>query len=147
MFEAFPRLGTIVIVFRLGMIFSFWAFYYALREEPEQKVKSEKKTEVEGDLFRISKYKKEDITEEEVSISKEKKVCLVCKGKVGRYMFMCPECETFYCEKCAHALEGLENACWVCGALIDESKPAKPFKKEKEEEIKAIEIKSNKDKN
>ena len=144
MFEAFLRLGAIIIVFRLGMIFSFWAFYYALREEPEQKVKYEKEIKVEGDLFRITQYKKEDLTEEEVSISKEKKVCLVCKGSVRKYDVYICDCNTFYCEKCAHALEDLENACWVCGAPIDESKPVKPFKKEQDREIEDIEIKEKK---
>ncbi len=51
---------------------------------------------VEGDIFRISRYKKEDITEEEVLISKEKKIYLVCEGKVLRFNnYICPECETF----------------------------------------------------
>ncbi|MFX1340615.1 MAG: B-box zinc finger protein [Promethearchaeota archaeon] len=147
--EGYTYPGIALIFVRIGVMSSWVLFYFSLREEPEEKVelKLRKEVKVEGDLFRISKYKKEDITEEEVSISKEKKVCLVCKGKVGRYMFMCPECETFYCEKCAHALESIENACWVCGTPIDESKPIKPFKKEKEEEIKGIEIKFSKDKN
>ena len=51
-----------------------------------------------------------EITEEEVSISKEKKICLVCKGKLlGFNIFLCSNCETFYCEKCARALSDLEN--------------------------------------
>ena len=44
--------------------------------------------------------KPQKITEEEVSISKEKKVCLVCKNKVGGINFICKNCETFYCQKC-----------------------------------------------
>ena len=51
---------------------------------------------VEGDLFRISKYKKEDITEEEISISKEKKICLVCKGKLGGFtVFLTIQLDSF----------------------------------------------------
>ena len=45
---------------------------------------------------------------------------------------MCKECGAFYCEKCSSALVELENACWVCNAPIDPSKPVKPFKKEDE---------------
>lgn len=63
-------------------------------------------------LSMFTKPKK--VTEEEVSISKEKKVCLVCKGKVGRdNIFLCPNCDTFYCKKCSEVLATLENACWA----------------------------------
>ncbi|TXT60821.1 MAG: hypothetical protein BAJALOKI1v1_1220002 [Promethearchaeota archaeon] len=53
----------------------------------------------------------EAITEEEVSISKEKKIYLVCKGSIGGHNFMCSDCGTFYCLKCSDALKALENAC------------------------------------
>ena len=78
------------------------------------------------------------ITEEEVSISKEKQICLVCKGIVLKFNYICPECRTFYCIKCVDALTNQENACWVCSAPFDESKPVKPF--QKEEKIEEIEI-------
>lgn len=79
------------------------------------------------------------ITEEEVTISKEKRVCLVCKVKLERSMYICPDCQTFYCKKCSNALMGLENACWFCNAPFDELKPSKPFKyDEKEEKIDKI---------
>ncbi len=80
----------------------------------------------------------ETITEEEVSISKEKKVCLVCKGKLGgfnKYIFMCPDCNAFYCEKCSKALSNLENTCWACYAPINPSKPSKPLEQEEKEEV------------
>ena len=75
------------------------------------------------------------ITEEEVTFHKEQKICLVCKSKVSRTMYMCPKCDALYCIKCSDALSNLENMCWVCDTQIDESKP---IKKEvvKEEEIK-----------
>ena len=98
-------------------------------------IKSKKEVKIEGDLFRIFKYRKEDITEEEVSISKEKKICLVCKGRVRKFNIYICDYDTFYCEKCARALIDLENACWVCGEPIDDSKPVKPFKKEEEIQI------------
>ncbi len=75
------------------------------------------------------------ITEEEVSISKEKKVCLVCKNEVSRINYLCPECKTFYCLKCSEALSNLENQCWACNVPIDESKPIKPFEKEEAEVV------------
>jgi len=75
------------------------------------------------------------ITEEEVTFHKEQKICLVCKSKVSRTMYMCPKCDALYCLKCSDALSNLENMCWVCDTQIDESKS---IKKEvvKEEEIK-----------
>ena len=86
---------------------------------------SEEKIDV-GGIF--SKPKR--ITEEEVSISKEKKICLVCKGNLARKVYICPDCGTFYCNKCSDTLSNLENACWVCNVPFDESKPVKPFKEE-----------------
>jgi len=77
------------------------------------------------------------ITEEEVSISKEKKVCLVCKGKIGGFnlAFICTACDVIYCEKCARALVELENMCWACNAPINPSRPVKPFQKEEEKVV------------
>jgi len=69
------------------------------------------------------------VTEEEVSIAKEKQICLVCKNKLGGSIFLCSSCGAFYCSKCSDTLATLENACWVCEAPFDESKPVK--KKEK----------------
>ena len=107
----------------------FW--YLGIREEPEKKKQSplKKEVKVEEELFRITK-RPEQITEEAVSISKEKQICLVCKGNVVKLNYICPECRTFYCIKCLDALTNQENACWVCTTPFDESKPVKPFKKE-----------------
>ncbi len=73
------------------------------------------------------------VKEEEVTIHREKKVCLVCKGDVLGYMYTC-QCDSVYCEKCARALTDLENVCWVCNTPIDISKPTKPYKEERLEE-------------
>jgi len=70
------------------------------------------------------------ITEEEVTVSYEKKICLVCEGKLKKEMYICPDCDTFYCKRCSDALVNLENACWVCNFPFDESRPVTPFKKE-----------------
>jgi len=67
------------------------------------------------------------VTVEEVAISKEKKICLVCRGGVLRFSYIC-ECGAIYCGNCAQALTNLENACWACDAPIDFLKPVKPYK-------------------
>lgn len=72
------------------------------------------------------------VTEEEVSVSKERKICLVCKGGGMRYSYICPECNAIYCVKCANSLSNMENACWVCETPFDESKPVKASQKEDE---------------
>ena len=69
--------------------------------------------------------KPKKVTEEEVSVSKEKKICLVCKGDIMRMNYMCPVCFTFYCTKCYQALTKLENACWSCDEAMDTSRPVK----------------------
>jgi hypothetical protein len=139
--EGYTEPGIALIFVRAAIISAIWLWYLGLREETEKtkKVRNKKEVKIEGDLFRISK-RPDQITEEEVSISKEKKICLVCKGRVLGYNFICRNCEAFYCEKCAHALEDLENECWACNSPIDESKPVKPFKKEEDIEEIQVEI-------
>ncbi|MFX1454938.1 MAG: hypothetical protein ACFFDB_06140 [Promethearchaeota archaeon] len=114
------------IFYKIGLIISFIFFYFGLREEPEKiKIKSTpNELKIEDGLFRIRK-RPINITEEEVSISIEKKICLVCKGTLGGFTFICTECGALYCENCTHALENLENACWVCNEPIDKTKPVK----------------------
>ncbi|MFX1340851.1 MAG: hypothetical protein ACFFDK_19730 [Promethearchaeota archaeon] len=133
--ESIIPLGLFLSLARMAILISYWLLYLGLKEEPEKKVKAKqtKEVKVEAGLFRVSQFKKEDLTEEEVSISKERKICLVCKGKVARKLYMCPECDTFYCNKCSDTLANLENACWVCGTPFDESKPVKLPKKNKDE--------------
>ncbi len=81
------------------------------------------------------------VTVEKVVISKEKKICLVCRGEVLRFSYIC-ECGTIYCGNCAQALTNLENVCWACDVPIDYLKPVKPFKEE--EEIVKVEEKAKK---
>ena len=65
------------------------------------------------------------ITEEEISISKEKRICLVCKKKLSRDIYICPDCSALYCKDCTSALIDIENACWVCNTPLDPLKPIK----------------------
>ena len=68
-------------------------------------------------------------SEEEVSFFREQNVCIICRGNILHYNFIC-DCTALYCEKCAHAIEDAENACWACNRPIDESKPTTPFEEE-----------------
>lgn len=138
-------IAIVFTILNVLVFISFCFFYLGLREEPEKtkKQKPTKEVKIKDEIFRISQYRQEDITEEEVSISKEKKICLVCKGKaIGFNIFVCPNCETVYCQNCGKALSDLENACWVCNSPFDPTKPSKPITKEKDEEVKVKEKRS-----
>jgi len=127
--------GVIVYIIRIGVVFSYIFLFLGLKEEsavPKEKPKKEIK--IEGGLFRITK-RPSKITEEEVTFHKEKKICLVCKSKVARVNYICPECDALYCIKCSEALSNTENACWVCNTPFDESKPV-TLPKEDEIDIK-----------
>jgi len=130
--------GVILIFVRIGFMSAFWVLYLGLREEstePKRK-RPKKEIKVESSLFRLT-TRPTQITEEEVTFHREKKICLVCKGKVGGFnTYICTSCNVLYCETCAKTLANLENMCWVCDSAIDPSKPVKPYEKEEGEEIK-----------
>jgi hypothetical protein len=133
-----PVFGISIFTFlyRIGLICNFWFFYIALREDPIEPQKKPRKKEimVEESLFRISE-RPDYISEEEVTYYKEQELCLVCKGRVDRINYICPQCRVLYCLNCYHAISDLENACWVCDTPIDPSKPVKISKKEEEVEV------------
>jgi len=99
-------------------------FYRILKTIKSQEIATTK--EESKDFLKLF-TKPQNLTEKEVALFKEQKICLVCKGKVSRLLFICPECDVIYCQKCSSVLSDLENACWVCNTAIDESKPSKPL--------------------
>jgi heme/copper-type cytochrome/quinol oxidase subunit 4 len=129
------RPGFTLIIIRISLNGSYWIIYLGLREESLEKPKIQKEIKVEGELFRISSIKREGITEEEVSLYRDQAICLVCKGKIDGFSYLCGNCKGLYCAKCVNALIKLENVCWVCERQIDKSKPVKLPEKEKEVEI------------
>lgn len=77
------------------------------------------------------------LTAEQITVYKEQKICMVCKSKAtGFNIFVCPKCDSLYCQNCAKTLSDMENACWSCNKPFDESKPSTPFKKEEEDKNK-----------
>lgn len=123
---------------RIGMVSSFFFFYIGLKEEPiskKREKKLKKEVKIEESLFRF--YEKPSlITQDEVIFYKERKICLVCKSKVLRVSYICPNCNALYCINCAKELADLENMCWVCDEPFDESKPIRPSKKPKKVDFK-----------
>jgi hypothetical protein len=120
MYEFPLFIGIAVIVITIG---GCVIFYMIIRNIIKYMQFPEEEAELPDLLKMFTKPKK--VTEEEVSVSKEKKICLVCKGSIMRMNYMCPVCFTFYCPKCYQALTKLENACWSCDEAMDTSKPVK----------------------
>jgi len=139
------RVGFIIPIYyvRIGMVSSFFFFYYGLRVEPEEKLPKKEEVKIAQSLFRL--YERPSyITEEEVILHKERNICLVCKNKVLRVSYICPKCNALYCKNCSEELSDLENSCWVCNEPFDETKPTKKFPVGKIDDYKNIESKKAK---
>ncbi|MFW9875211.1 MAG: hypothetical protein ACFFG0_19060 [Candidatus Thorarchaeota archaeon] len=134
-FDAFSYPGVFLIIIRGSIFVCFLIWYLALKEElikPKKRL-PKKKVKIEDSLFLLSEIKPGEITEEEVIFFREQKICLVCKGEVKGFNYICSECDALYCENCARTLSNLENACWVCNIPFDNTKPSKPFTKNGED--------------
>ena len=115
-----------------GWVFILFIFYKTVKIVKERE--RGQITEEPRDLLKIFS-RPQKLTEEEVSVSKDKKICLVCKGKISRLNYICPTCKSFYCVKCSKFLEESENGCWACETPFDESKPIKILKKMEEKRV------------
>lgn len=81
--------------------------------------------------FRKRIMKLEQVEQKKVTVYKDLKTCLVCKGNAGGFnIYVCPQCNSIYCKGCAKAVVEIENACWTCESPIDVSRPSKPFEQE-----------------
>jgi len=58
-------------------------------------------------------------TESEMDIKKKKVECIVHRGPIVGSIYLCPNCMTYYCIKCAKALKEKDEACWSCGEKIE----------------------------
>ena len=136
----------IKIMWTSGLILLYIGFKIELTKTksiPTHKEVEHKKSKITL-IETLDRSKPAEITEEEVSLFREQKICLICRGNVvGFDSFIC-KCDALYCENCARALANSENACWACNGPIDESKPVKPFKKEEGVDIEISEKKAKK---
>lgn len=58
-------------------------------------------------------------TEKEMQISKPMVKCLVHRGEIHGNLYLCPKCQSFYCDRCAKVLKLKGEACWSCGTKIN----------------------------
>lgn len=125
-FEWFYTLtGFMMILF---FLYLFYSSIKIIKSEAVHEDKDKTKRDILGIFTRPKK-----VTEEEISISKEKQICLVCKNEIARQNYICPDCKAFYCIKCSSTLAILENICWVCETPFDSTKPVKKQEIEKKD--------------
>ncbi|MFX0099418.1 MAG: PKD domain-containing protein [Candidatus Hodarchaeota archaeon] len=60
-----------------------------------------------------------DKTEQEVQTFEEVRTCIVHKGPIAGANYLCPNCKTFYCMKCAITLSKNGEKCWACGKDLE----------------------------
>ncbi len=117
-------ISILVVIFGASLIIIHFLLSIYKFKTPSERVESDEEKDKRKDILSIFS-RPETITEEEISISKEKKICLVCKKRLSRDIFLCPNCYALYCKHCSDALSNRENTCWVCNTPIDPLKPVK----------------------
>ncbi len=128
-----PELFSVLIYIAMVIGFGLWLFslnrIYRTLKPPKLMEKIEKEQSDSPDFLKIFTRPKK-LTEQEVTLYKEQKICLVCKNKVSKTLYLCPKCSALYCVKCSQMLSKAENSCWVCNAPFDDSLPTTPHEEE-----------------
>jgi hypothetical protein len=131
--------GNYVFILRIGEMSCAFIFYFGIKEEKvEISTKEIEKPEFEGPkislITTLSYSRPEDLSEQDLLYFREQTLCTVCRTSLVGFssIFICPECKTLYCEKCARELVKIDNMCWGCSGPIEESMPIKPIKQEDE---------------
>ena len=70
----------------------------------KKKHKLDETAPISLDLTEIEKEEIEQ-TESELDIEKSEFICIVHKGTIDGAVYICPNCKTFYCVRCANALK------------------------------------------
>lgn len=138
LFKKLPIL--FIIEFFISFVYIYVLFFFTIRNIRSGIITEiQKKDKGTSPQILGTFARPEKVTEEEVIYHRERKICLVCKGKLLRSIYLCPECDALYCIKCSDAISSLENACWSCFTPVDPSKPVELKEKEVEKEIKVSE--------
>ncbi len=118
-----PQFDMTIILIIIGSVavIAFVGIVYARKSR-----KQLKKSQTE---LKTLKAEREQITENDITISKEKHLCLVHKGPIEGYSYICPKCGAYYCAKCIEVLKKAENECWSCGTSLDPSMAKKSVAK------------------
>jgi len=84
----------------------------------KQKQKLHDTSPINLDLTEIEKKEIEQ-TESELGIEKSEFICIVHKGTIDGAVYICPNCKTFYCVRCANVLKDKGEKCWSCESDIN----------------------------
>jgi len=92
-----------------------------INDSPKKKVKSNNLISIEEVERRLTPEELEEKrkTESEVGVNKKEFVCVVHKGAIDGPIYLCPNCHTLYCQKCATALKEKDEKCWSCESEIN----------------------------
>jgi len=66
----------------------------------------------------LKTQKEEKKIESEIDIEKQKFICIVHRGVIRGAIYLCPTCETLYCNTCARVLNEKNEKCWSCNQEI-----------------------------
>jgi len=130
---AFPY----IIEFLVTFVFVYIIFFFIIKNIRSEIVSEGQEAEkgLESKVLGIF-TRPQKVTEDDVIFHRERKICLVCKGKLIRSIYLCPECDALYCIKCSEAISTMENECWACYTPIDPDKPVKLKEKEEDKDNK-----------
>ncbi len=110
-----------------------WSYLKETNAPVSKRMELARLSENLNDLIYVQMSTTAQVYEKKVTVYKERKQCLVCLGDIeGFENYICPNCDSIYCKKCAKALIEIENVCWSCESPLDKAKPVKFLKKEKE---------------
>jgi len=122
--------GVIIGIFISTILLGFSLYRIRMHLKPEEITIGFFKNDAEVKNFLKLYAKPKKITEEEVSFYRKQTKCLVCKGIVKGFNYLCRECEALYCDKCVRSLIKIENICWACSSTLDKREPVKKLKTE-----------------
>jgi len=107
-----PPVTVIIIVISItGIILAAGMIFF--------RKKTSKKRLISKSILTSQELEELRKTESEVDLQKEKHICIVDRGKIVGAMYICPNCETYYCIKCANALKNKGEPCWACNNEIE----------------------------
>ncbi len=112
-----PELDMMIVIVIVAAIVGVIALIGIVAVKRSKKEVREKEAEI-----KTLKEQREEITEGDILISKEQHFCLVHKGPIEGYSYICPACGAYYCMKCVDAIKKTDDECWSCGASLDPDK-------------------------
>ncbi|HDZ17303.1 MAG TPA: redoxin domain-containing protein [archaeon] len=86
--------------------------------KPRKAKKSTEKTLLEAEISEEQRLIMKKM-ESEIDFQERKFTCIVHKGVIHSAVYICPNCNTFYCLKCVSALKKIGENCWYCNFEFD----------------------------